>query len=258
MNRPKLIATTLMLAASLLTAPAMAQSVALTFDDGPTLAATPLLSPQQRNQAMLDALARHKVKATLYVTAGNGANQPAGYALAKAWGEAGHALGNHTMTHPGIDDPGLPLAQYQQEILDCDAIIKTLPGYRKWYRYTFLSEGAAEATRSSMQAFLKQHGYRAAPVSFGATDWVVADKLVAALTANPNADVAPIRQAYLDELRKNALASVADKGKDEVKVLLLHHNLANALWLDDIIGVFEGLGWTFALPDQAFVRAYSN
>jgi peptidoglycan-N-acetylglucosamine deacetylase len=257
MNQLKQIATSMMFAASLLAVPALAQSVTFTFDDGPTLAATPLLSPQQRNQAMLDALARHKVKATLYVTAGNGANQPAGYALAKAWGDAGHALGNHTMTHPGIDSPGVSLAQYQQEILDCDSIIKTLPGYRKWYRYTFLSEGA-EATRSSMQVFLKQHGYRAAPVSFGATDWVVADKLVAALTANPNADVAPIRQAYLDDLRKNALASVADKGKDEVKVLLLHHNLANALWLDDIIGVFKELGWTFALPDQAFAGAYSN
>ena len=155
----------MVLAASLWTVPAMAQRVALTFDDGPRLAATPLLSPQQRNEAMLAALAKHHVKAVLFVTAGNGANQPAGYALAKAWGDAGHALGNHTMTHPSIDDPAVSLAQYQQEILDCDAIIKTLPGYRKWYRYTYLNEGATEARRKGMQAFLAQHGYRGAPES---------------------------------------------------------------------------------------------
>ncbi len=60
---------------------AQAQAVAFTFDDGPSLVDTPLLSPQQRNQAILDALARHQVQAALFVTAGNGANRPEGYAL---------------------------------------------------------------------------------------------------------------------------------------------------------------------------------
>jgi len=210
MNRLKQIASAAaMLAASLLAVPGHAQTVAFTFDDGPTLAPAPLLSPQQRNQAMLDALARHKVKAVLFVTAGNGADQPDGYALAKAWSDAGHALGNHTMTHPDLGRAAVSLAQYQQEVLDCDAIIKTLPGYRKWFRYTFLNEGDTQAKRSGMRTFLKQQGYRDAPVSFGAADWVVADKLTAALTNNPNADIAPIRQAYLDDLRKNAIASLS-------------------------------------------------
>ena len=80
-------------------AAAQAQSVAFTFDDGPQLEQTPLLSPQQRNQALLDALAFHKVSAALMVTCGNGADQPAGYALARQWGQAGHVIGNHTMTH---------------------------------------------------------------------------------------------------------------------------------------------------------------
>ena len=96
---------------------AQAQSVAFTFDDGPRLAETPLLSPQQRNQALLDALAKHRVQAALFVTAGNGANRPEGYALAKAWGQAGHAVGNHTMTHPDLHSAKLSVEQYQQEIL---------------------------------------------------------------------------------------------------------------------------------------------
>lgn len=255
MNRLKQIAgVAVMFAAGLLALPAQAQRVAFTFDDGPTLAPGPLLSPQQRNQAMLDALARHKVKAALFVTAGNGANQPAGYALAKAWSDGGHALANHTMTHPNLGEAAVGLAQYQQEILDCDAIIKTLPGYRKWFRYTYMNEGDTPAKRSGMQAFLKQHGYRDAPVSFGAEDWVVADKVTAALAKDPGADVAPIRDAYLAALRKNALASLEGRDKDEVRILLLHHNLANALWLDDVIGVFEKLGWKLAEPDTAFAR----
>ena len=82
--------------------PLHAQSVALSFDDGPSLATTPRLSPQARNEAMLAALAKHKVKAALFVTAGNGATKPEGLALARAWGEAGHAVANHTMTHPDL------------------------------------------------------------------------------------------------------------------------------------------------------------
>ena len=239
-------------AAALLATPAQAQRVAITIDDGPVLAATPLMSPLQRNDAMLAALARHQARAVLFVTCGNGAHQPAGYALAKAWGDAGHALGNHTMTHPDLGSPAVALASYQQEIRDCDAITRTLPGYRKWFRYTYMNEGGTAEKRDGMQSFLKRQGYRDAPVSFAAEDWVVADKLVAALAADPKADIAPIRQAYLATLRKNALESSARQDKDTVQILLLHHNLANALWLDDILAQFTSMGWTFAAPDEAF------
>ena len=76
--------------ATLASAPAVqAQSVAFTFDDGPRLEATPLMSPQQRNQAMLDALAAHHVQAALFVTCGFGADKPEGYALARAWARRG-------------------------------------------------------------------------------------------------------------------------------------------------------------------------
>ena len=79
----------LALALGICVSAAQAQSVAFTFDDGPSLADTPLLSPRQRNQAILDALARDQVQAALFVTAANGANRPEGYALAKAWGRPG-------------------------------------------------------------------------------------------------------------------------------------------------------------------------
>jgi peptidoglycan-N-acetylglucosamine deacetylase len=61
---------------------ATAQTVAFTFDDGPHLRATPLLSPAARDQALLDALGRHRVKAALFVTLANGADRPEGLALA--------------------------------------------------------------------------------------------------------------------------------------------------------------------------------
>jgi peptidoglycan/xylan/chitin deacetylase (PgdA/CDA1 family) len=236
--------------------PARAQTVAFTFDDGPNLEATPRLSPQQRNAAMLAALDKHGVKAALFVTAGNGADRPEGLALARAWGEAGHAIGNHTMTHPDLNSAKLPLAQYQQEILDCDKIISTLPGYQKWFRYTFLREGNTPEKRDGMRAFLKQQGYRNAYVSLDTSDWRLNGELVRVLSADPHADLAPIRAAYLSHLKQRALAyralSQRLQGRDIAQVLLLHHNLINALWLDDAIAMFKGMGWSITTPAAAF------
>jgi peptidoglycan/xylan/chitin deacetylase (PgdA/CDA1 family) len=235
---------------------AQAQSVAFTFDDGPKLAETPLLSPQQRNQAILDALAKHQVQAALFVTAGNGANQAAGYALAKAWGQAGHALGNHTMTHPDLHSDKVSLEQYQQEILDCDRIINTLPGYQKWFRYTFLREGNTPEKRDGVRAFLKQQGYRNAYVSLDTSDWRFDQKLNEVLKQNPQADITPIKQAYLAHIRQRAIAyrelSQQLQGRDIAQVLLLHHNLASALWLDDVIEQFKNMGWKITSPAVAF------
>lgn len=240
----------------LLSVPAAAQSVAFSFDDGPTLATTPRLSPQARNEAMLSALAKHKVKAALFVTAGNGADRPEGRALARAWGQAGHAVANHTMTHPDLDSAKVSLAHYQQEVLDCDRIIAALPGYQKWFRFTYLREGNTKDKRDGMRVFLRQHGYRNAYVTLDTSDWRLNDKLVEVLEKNPQADVEPIRQAYLAHIRQRALAyralSQRLQGRDIPQVLLLHHNLINALWLDDVVKQFKDMGWAITTPSEAF------
>jgi peptidoglycan/xylan/chitin deacetylase (PgdA/CDA1 family) len=235
---------------------AQAQSVAFTFDDGPRLAETPLLSPQQRNQSFLDALARERVQAALFVTCGNGADRPAGYALAKAWGDAGHAVGNHTMTHLDLNSAKVTLVQYWQEVTDCDAITSTLPGYRKWFRYTFLREGNTPEKRDGMRAFLKQSGYRNAYVTLDTSDWRLDEKLNEVLKANEHADISAIKQAYLAHIRQRAIAyrdlSRRLEGRDVPQVILMHHNLINALWLGDVIRQFRDMGWTITTPAAAF------
>jgi len=235
---------------------AQAQSVAFTFDDGPHLQQTPRLSPKQRNDAMLAALARHKVKAALFVTVTNGADKPEGHALARAWGEAGHAIGNHTMTHPDFHTTEVTLEKYQQELLDCDAVISKMPGYQKWFRFTFLREGNTLEKRDGMRRFLAQQGYRNAYVSLDTSDWRLDDKLMEVLAANSKADLTPIKTAYLAHIRQRALAyralSHKMQGRDIAQVLLLHHNLLNALWLDDVIAQFKDMGWKIITPEAAF------
>ena len=42
------------------------------------------------------------------------------------------------------------------------------------------------------------------------------------------------------------------QGRDIAQVILLHHNLINALWLDDVIAMFKTKGWTITTPEHAF------
>jgi peptidoglycan/xylan/chitin deacetylase (PgdA/CDA1 family) len=207
---------------------------------------------------MLAALAKHGVQAALFVTAGFGVNRPEGMALAQAWSLAGHVIANHTVTHPDLDDPAVTLAQYQQEVLDCDRVISALPGYQKWFRFPYLREGGTPEKREGMRAFLGQHGYRNAQVTLDTADWRLNGELLAALEKDPQADLEPFRQAYLAQVRERALAyrelALRLQGRDIPHVALLHHNLINALWLDDVIGLFRDMGWTIIHP----VRAYGG
>lgn len=241
-------------AATLVCGAARAQSVAITIDDGPNAGSTPRMSALGRNQALLAALAKHRVQAALFVTSGFGANTAEGMPLLQAWSKAGHAIGNHTVTHPDLHK--VDLAAYQKEVLDCDRLISTLPGYQKWLRFTYLREGNTPEKRDGMRAFLREQGYRNAYVSLDTSDWRLNEALVSTLARNPNADVSPIRSAYLAHIKQRALAyralSQQLQGRDIAQVLLIHHNLINAMWLDDVLAQFREMGWKIITPGEAF------
>ena len=107
-----------------------------------------------------------------------------------------------------------------------------------------------------MRTFLQQQGYRNAYVSLDTSDWRFDDKLRAVLKTNPQADIAPIKRLYLAHVRQRALAyralSQQLQGRDIAQVILLHHNLVNALWLGDVIAQFRDMGWSVTTPAAAF------
>jgi peptidoglycan/xylan/chitin deacetylase (PgdA/CDA1 family) len=91
-------------------APPLPQQLALTFDDGPNPTATPQL---------LEVLARHKVRATFFLIGEFVKREPA---LTREIAAAGHAIGNHTMTHPWL--PFVSAARVRAELAGCNAAIE--------------------------------------------------------------------------------------------------------------------------------------
>lgn len=90
--------------------------VALTFDDGPDPRYTP---------ALLDVLARHGARATFFVV---GRQVRAHPAIAARAAREGHALANHTDSHPLLPVAGS--AVRRAEIAACAAVIAPYGGLR--------------------------------------------------------------------------------------------------------------------------------
>ncbi len=88
--------------------------LALTYDDGPNPSATPRL---------LEVLARHEVRATFFLIGEYVRRQPA---LAREIAAAGHAIGNHTMTHPWLSYQSA--ARIRGEIAGGNAAIEDVIG----------------------------------------------------------------------------------------------------------------------------------
>jgi peptidoglycan/xylan/chitin deacetylase (PgdA/CDA1 family) len=89
------------------------KTISLTFDDGPNPTWTPKI---------LDILGKNKVPATFFVIGSQAAKFP-DFVAREA--REGHAVGNHTMTHPALTPD-----EVQQEIVPTDRIIRAETGVR--------------------------------------------------------------------------------------------------------------------------------
>jgi peptidoglycan/xylan/chitin deacetylase (PgdA/CDA1 family) len=231
---------------------AHSQQIALTFDDGPDMSNQIYLSPADRNTAILRQLAKAHLKSTLFVTRTD--SDPKRNELIRQWGIQGHQIGNHTATHPNFDE--VSLTAFEQELLACESAIQQMPGFARWFRFPYLKEGDTVEKRDGFRAFLDAHGYKTGAVSIDASDWYYSQRLSARLKDQPSIDVGPYRDAYLRHLYDRAQyydgLSHQVLGRSVAHVLLLHHNLINALFLDDVIHMFQAKGWTLVDSATAF------
>jgi peptidoglycan/xylan/chitin deacetylase (PgdA/CDA1 family) len=136
----------------LLRAPADAQRVYLTFDDGPDPQWTP---------RVLDLLAQHAVRATFFVI-GRAARDAAG--IVQRIGEAGHEVENHSWSHR--HPWALSASAARGEVRDGAAAVADLVGRAP--RYFRPPHGRL---RRSMSEAAQEDGQQIALWSVSAVDW---------------------------------------------------------------------------------------
>ena len=230
-----------------------AQSVAFSFDDG----INPGEQPQGKawNASILTALANGKIKSVLF-PAGRRVDSPGGLALVRAWGEAGHWVGNHTYSHSSLAAETTTLQAFEADVQKNEELLKTIPGWTFRLRFPYLKEGNTAEKRDGFRAWMSAHGYQPAPVSIDASDWYYNSRFLEAENAAPGVKTARFRKAYLNHLWERAAYydQLAKQilGRSAKHVLLLHTNGINAAFLPDVIDMFRSKGWAIISPEEAF------
>jgi peptidoglycan/xylan/chitin deacetylase (PgdA/CDA1 family) len=230
-----------------------AQALALTFDDG----FDPRTQPQagQWNEALLKALDAAQLQAMLF-PAGKRVDSAEGLALVRAWGEAGHGIGNHTYAHRNYGSPRVSFVDFSADVLAADALLREMPGWTRRLRFPYLKEGESADKRDRMRDWMQLHGYEPAPVSIDVLDDYLDQRYAAWRERHPRDDGARFRQAYLAHLwsRAQHADTLARRllGRSPLHVMRLHTNAVNAAFLADAIEMFRARGWRLVAPEEAF------
>jgi peptidoglycan-N-acetylglucosamine deacetylase len=135
--------------------------VALTFDDGPN-------DPYTRR--LLDLLAHHQVRAIFFLVGNFVRLRPD---VARAILQAGHLIGNHTMSHPSLmwERP----SRVREELAGCNALLEDVTGQAVHYFRPPFGARRPDVLRTAVDLGLK-------PVMWNVTahDWDATDPVTLA------------------------------------------------------------------------------
>jgi peptidoglycan/xylan/chitin deacetylase (PgdA/CDA1 family) len=229
-----------------------APQVSITIDDFNWFD-IPQMSAEARNRALLDALRSHSIKAGLFVCAKFVDNET-GQKLLSAWDKEGHLIGNHTYSHKNYNN--VSFEQFSEDVLRGEAVIRKQPRFKKFFRFPFLKEGDTADKRDIMRRFLKANGYRNGHVTIDASDWYVDTRMRDRLKNNPDTNLSPYRDYYLNHIWERSLyyddLSRKALGRSVKHTLLLHHNVLNGLFLNDLMEMYKKKGWRLIDAEEAF------
>lgn len=243
---------TFSLSAGALAAQTPVPRVAITMDDF-NWKQIPGVDPEEANRGILDALARHKLRAFLFVC-GRNLQSAKGRQLLRAWSEAGHRIGNHTYSHPSCNAVSPPT--FIQDLQHGEAMLGGFATFEKMFRFPYLKEGDTARKRDQIRAYLQTHGYRTGHVTIDTSDWYYDQRLRGRLDKDPAFDTRRYREPYLEHMlhRATYYDSLARDvlGATISHTLLVHYNLINVLFLDDLLTMFETKGWQLISAQAAY------
>jgi peptidoglycan-N-acetylglucosamine deacetylase len=179
------------------------------------------------------------------------------------WVDHGFELGNHTFSHSSLNQVGLKA--WEDDVIQGESVTRLLLAQHnmklRYFRHPFLDTGRDLQTRRDAEAFLVARGYRIAPVTLDAWDWMYATLYEDAKRRNDSAVQQQVVREYLsysdtvfaysEQLAKQIM------NYEPKQILLLHANQLEADHISELIELFHKRGYRFitleeALSDQAY------
>ena len=242
------------------------REVAITFDDLPSPQAYDITTLRDLTSRLLHKVTFEHIPAIGFVNEGKMHERgevEARTAILKMWLDAGMELGNHTYSHLRLYTT--PLAQYEADVIRGETVIKKLLAERgmklRYFRHPTLNTGPNLETKHVFEKFLAMHGYTIAPVTIDNSEWIFAEAYAKAKAHNDTATMQRVAEAYLpymeevfafyEQLSRDTL------GYEPKQILLLHANMLNADYFDDIAHMLKRRGYAFISLEQALTdKAY--
>jgi peptidoglycan/xylan/chitin deacetylase (PgdA/CDA1 family) len=241
--------------------PSTSREIAVTFDDLPGVLAHPTADDlTDINRRLLATLRISGVPAIGFVNEGKldvDGERDQRTAILRNWVDAGMTLGNHGYNHEGFNDS--TLADYEADLLRGERVTKTLLEGKGqtlvWYRPPYNQTGPTLDAKTRFEAFAREHGYRIAPFTVEATDYLFTKFYEKALADKKQSQADQVMTEYLqfqDRMMDWAQAfSVETFGHEIPQVLLCHVNRINADAMPELLRRLRARGYAFVTLDQA-------
>jgi peptidoglycan-N-acetylglucosamine deacetylase len=181
----------------------------------------------------------------------------------RMWLDYGFELGNHTFTHLSLNQ--VALQAWEDDVVQGESVTRLLLAEHKmplrYFRHPFLETGRDLKTRRDAETFLVARGYRIAPVTLDAWDWMYAGVYDDARQRGDRGLQQQLTSSYLsysdtvfgytEQLAKQTI------GYEPKQILLLHANQLEADHIGELLEVMRKRGYRFitladALSDQAY------
>ena len=166
--------------------------------------------------------------------------------------QVGKGLGNHTYTHPSLDQRDADT--YIEEIAHTDQKLKSLLTSPKYFRYPYLAMGKG-AKKEQVLDYLATDDYRIAPVTIDSKDFVFNQQLLAVPELERREFLKELAPVYLDYILIQTIDAEkynrANHFENRAQILLIHANLLNAYMLCEIINLYKELDYHFVSLEDA-------
>lgn len=245
-------------------AEAPSREVAITIDDLPLAGAggsCDLERLKRFTATLLEPIRADRIPITGFVNENKCRGDLRG--ILDMWLDAGAHLGNHTYSHPDLNNT--PLAQYQADVIRGEELTRAALARRgrelRYFRHPFLHAGQDLPTKRALEAFLAGRGCQIAPVTLDNSDYMFAAVYEAARRRGDGAMAQRVHDAYLPYLESIFAffeqRSVEVVGRECRQILLLHANELNADSMPALLRMMRSRGYSLisleqALRDQAY------
>lgn len=243
-------------------ASAQRREVAITVDDLPYTGAViknPEYTAEAVNSRLLAAFMKHRVPVTGFVIEKTVENigSTTGTRILKEWTTQGFDLGNHTYSHPDINQ--LSSERIKEEIVRGETtlapLMKTAGKQPEFFRFPFNHTGDTEMKHDVIASFLSQRGYQVATCTLDNSDYLFNDAYAKMFASKDLPSEQRLRSAYLsytsDEIDYYAALNKQVLGYEPPEVMLLHDNPLNADTIEQILKMFEDKGYIFVSLKRA-------